>query len=110
MKKLILTLSIALLAACASSDQTSTEPPSQDDPLAGGEVDTEDSPTSAAPPDYVSETLACRYDNAFSGFAECREYRGMWLREDIEADCNEVLSGVSGEMKWPTSAMCTPTS
>ena len=22
----------------------------------------------------------------------------MWLREDIEADCNEVLSGVSGEI------------
>ena len=54
-------------------------------------------PTSA-PPDYVSETLACRYDNTFSGFSECKEYRGMWLREDIEVDCGEVLSGVSGEI------------
>ena len=97
MKKMILTLSIAWLAACASSDSTSSETPMPEDPVADGAVDTDDSSTSA-PPDYVSETLACRYDNTFSGFSECKEYRGMWLREDIAADCGEVFRGVSGEI------------
>ena len=97
MKKFILTLSIAWLAACASSDSTSPETPMPEDSVADEAVDADDSPTTA-PPDYVSETLACRYDNTFSGFSECKEYRGMWLREDIAVDCGEVFRGVSGEI------------
>ena len=69
-----------------------------EDSVADEAVDADDSPTTA-PPDYVSETLACRYDNTFSGFSECKEYSGMWLREDIDVDCGEVFCGVSGEIR-----------
>ena len=68
------------------SDSAAGEEPEVTTPGSDDEVD-----TNGSSQDYVSETLACRYDNSFSGSSECKEYRGMWLRADIEDDCREVL-------------------
>ena len=86
------------LIGCSDAQQPQSNPMEESGEGESSDVGAETNDGTDEPATTISETFVCRYDNAFSGFAECKEYRGGWERAEVDEDCGEVFSGVSGTL------------